>query len=209
MWGQQKNKCKYSDLELIRLIVKSGKTHYFEVLYDRYAHFVYNKCFWFVNQEEEAKDLTQEIFIKIYLNLTKFKGTSKLSTWIYAITVHTSINYVNQIRSKKAQISLNDYVDSKFLTDAYDITEPSDAELLEINYKKLQQILDKLPLEDKMLLLMKYQDNLSVNQIVEILNIKESAVKMRLLRAKKKVMELHAKFASVITKVKEVKQFNL
>lgn len=138
------------------------------MLYDRYAHFVYNKCFWFVNQEEEAKDLTQEIFIKIYINLTKFKGTSKFSIWIYAITVHTSINYVNQIRSKKMQISLNDYVDNKFFNDTYyDITEPSDAELLEIDYKRLLEILDRLPVEDKILLLMKYQDNLSVNQIVE------------------------------------------
>lgn len=195
MWGQQKNKCKYSDSELIRLIVKSGKTDYFEVLYDRYAHFVYNKCFWFVNQEEEAKDLTQEIFIKIYTNLGKFKGSSKFSTWIYAITVHTSINYVNKIRCKKTQISLNDYVDDIFFTDTYDTIEPSDAELLEMNYERLQEILDILPLENKMLLLMKYHDNLSISKIVEILGINESAVKMRLLRAKNKALELYLDLA--------------
>lgn len=190
MWGQQQNECKYSDLELVELIVKFGKTHYFEVLYDRYAHFVYNKCFWFVNHEEEAKDLTQDIFIKIYLNLPKFKGNSKLSTWIYAITVHSSINYVNQSKTKNKPIQLNDQIYNKELTDTSDSTEPSDAELFDINFKMLQEILNRLPIDDKMLLLMKYQDNLSVNQIVEILNIKESAVKMRLLRAKKKVMEL-------------------
>lgn len=191
MRGQQQNECKYSDLELVELIVKFGKTHYFEVLYDRYAHFVYNKCFWFVNHEEEAKDLTQDIFIKIYLNLPKFKGNSKLSTWIYAITVHASINYVNQSKTKNKPIQLNDQFYHKELNDTTDATEPSDAELLDINFKRLQEILNILPVDDKMLLLMKYQDNLSVNQIVEILNIKESAVKMRLLRAKKKVMELH------------------
>lgn len=190
MWGQQENEYKYSDLELVELIVKFGKAHYFEVLYDRYAHFVYNKCFWFVNQEEEAKDLTQDIFVKIYLNLSKFKGNSKLSTWIYPITVHTSINYVNQSKTKNKPIHLNDQIYNKELTDTSDSTEPSDAELFDINFKMLQEILNRLPIDDKILLLMKYQDNLSVNQIVEILNIKESAVKMRLLRAKKKVMEL-------------------
>lgn len=191
MWGQKQKEYKYSDLELVELIVKFGKTHYFEVLYDRYAHFVYNKCFWFVNQEEEAKDLTQDIFIKIYLNLSKFKGNSKLSTWIYAITVHTSINYVNQSKTKNKPIHLNDQFYDKEISNASDGSEPSDAELLDINFKRLNEILNKLPTDDKILLLMKYQDNLSVNQIVEILNIKESAVKMRLLRAKKKVIELH------------------
>lgn len=190
MWGQKQKEYKYSDLELVELIVKFGKTHYFEVLYDRYAHFVYNKCFWFVNHEEEAKGLTQDIFIKIYLNLPKFKGNSKLSTWIYAITVHSSINYVNQSKTKNKPIQLNDQIYNKELTDTSDSTEPSDAELFDINFKMLQEILNRLPIDDKILLLMKYQDNLSVNQIVEILNIKESAVKMRLLRAKKKVMEL-------------------
>lgn len=198
MCGKLKNKCEYSDRVLLELIVKSGKTHYFEVLYDRYAHFVYNKCFWFVNEEEEAKDLTQEIFIKIYLNLPKFKGNSKLSTWIYSITVHTSIKYVNKNKNKSKSILLSEnLLNNQFSTENIDISEPSDSELLEINYERLQDTMNALPVDDKMILLMKYQDNLSINQIVEILNIKESAVKMRLLRAKKKVMELHVNYESV------------
>lgn len=196
MCGKLKKKCEYSDLMLVELIVESGKTHYFEVLYDRYAHFVYNKCFWFVNEEEEAKDLTQEIFIKIYLNLPKFKGNSKLSTWIYSITVHTSIKYINKNKNKSILLSEN-HLNSQYINENVDISEPSDAELLDINYEILQEILNVLPVSDKMLLLMKYQDNLSINQIVEILNVKESAVKMRLLRAKKKVMELHKNIESV------------
>lgn len=196
MGGKLKKKCEYSDLMLVELIVEYGKTHYFEVLYDRYAHFVYNKCFWFVNEEEEAKDLTQEIFIKIYLNLPKFKGNSKLSTWIYSITVHTSIKYINKNKNKSILLSEN-HLNSQYINENADISEPSDAELLDINYEILQEILNVLPVSDKMLLLMKYQDNLSINQIVEILNVKESAVKMRLLRAKKKVMELHRNIQSV------------
>lgn len=198
MCGKVKNKCEYSDWVLVELIVKYGKIHYFEMLYDRYAHFVYNKCFWFVNEEEETKDLTQEIFIKIYLNLPKFKGNSKLSTWIYSITVHTSIKYVNKNKSKSKSIRLSEnHLNNQYSTENPDIFEPSDSELLDINYERLQEILDVLPVGDKMMLLMKYQDNLSINQIVEILDIKESAVKMRLLRAKKKVMELHIKAESV------------
>jgi len=201
-------KVDYSDEELLRLIVEEDLASYFEILYDRYAPFIYNKCFWFVNNEEEAKDLTQEIFIKIYLNLHKFKGNSKLSTWIYAITVHTSIKFVNRNKNKALLLS-EDNLQNYYIMENVDSTEPSDAELLDIKYEKLQQIMNVLPIEDKMLLLMKYQDDLSINKIVQILNIKESAVKMRLLRAKKRVTELHAKFKSVFIERKGSKQFNL
>ena len=68
--------------------------------------------------------------------------------------------------------------------------EISDKELFEINYAKLQEILNQIPIEDKAILLMKYKDDMSVKDISELFNIKESAVKMRLQRAKKRVLEL-------------------
>lgn len=199
-------KINYSDEELLRFITETGDTSYFEMLYDRYAPFIYNKCFWFVNDEEEAKDLTQEIFIKIYLNLPKFKGNSKLSTWIYAITVHTSIKFVNKNKNKATFLS--EEILHNYFSENIDYNEISDAELLDINYERLQEIMDVLPVEDRNVLLMKYQYNLSINKIVQILNIKESAVKMRLLRAKKKVIEIREKFKSTFKTGQGTKQFN-
>lgn len=199
-------KINYSDEELLRFITETGDASYFEMLYDRYAPFIYNKCFWFVNDEEEAKDLTQEIFIKIYLNLPKFKGNSKLSTWIYAITVHTSIKFVNKNKNKATFLS--EEILHNYFSENIDYNEISDAELLDINYERLQEIMDVLPVEDRNVLLMKYQYNLSINKIVQILNIKESAVKMRLLRAKKKVIEIREKFKSTFKTGQRTKQFN-
>jgi len=199
-------KINYSDEELLRFITETGDASYFEMLYDRYAPFIYNKCFWFVNDEEEAKDLTQEIFIKIYLNLPKFKGNSKLSTWIYAITVHTSIKFVNKNKNKATFLS--EEILHNYFSENIDYNEISDAELLDINYERLQEIMDVLPVEDRNVLLMKYQYNLSINKIVQILDIKESAVKMRLLRAKKKVIEIREKFKSTFKTGQGTKQFN-
>lgn len=65
-------------------------------------------------------------------------------------------------------------------------------ELLEINYAKLQEILQEIPVEDKMILLMKYQEDMSIKEIAKVLDVKLSTVKMRLHRAKKKVIELHS-----------------
>ncbi len=179
----------YSDEDLVKLIVSTKDTRYFSVLYDKYASFIYNKCFSFVDSEDEAQDLTHDIFIKIYLNLKTFKGESKLSTWIYAIAYHFCINYVN--KNKKGKVLLFDEIedfisenDETFLEDEHDEA------LFEINYAKLQKILAALPVDDRLILLMKYQDELSIKEISRILNVKLSTVKMRLHRAKKKVMEL-------------------
>lgn len=182
-------KLKYSDQELVRLILETTKKEYFEMLYDRYATFVYNKCFWFVHNEEEAKDLTQEIFIKIYLNLSKFKGNSKLSTWIYAITVNTCIEYARKKRNHPLMMSEEEF-GSKRLELGFDSEMPSYSEVLEDNYSRLQKIMNEIPPEERALLLMKYQDNLPISKIVEVLNVTESAVKMRLLRAKQKIVAL-------------------
>jgi len=187
----------YSDAELADFIVAKNEIEYFELLYDRYASFIYNKCFWFVNNEEDAKDLTQEIFVKIYLNLSKFKGDSKLSTWIYSVTLHTCIKYKQKEKNKVQLIPFNE-LEVPFHNQIYNVEDISYAETLEQNYTRLQEIINLLPPEEKAILLMKYQDNLPVNKIVEVLNVKESAVKMRLLRIRKKIAELRDKTKKIL-----------
>ena len=85
---------KLSDEDLINAIVKTNNTLLFEVLYDRYAGLVYNKCFGFAKDEDEAKDLTQDVFLKLFVKLASFKGKSKFSTWLYAFTYNHCVNYV-------------------------------------------------------------------------------------------------------------------
>lgn len=176
-----------SDIALVEKILSTKDERYFGILYDRYASFVYNQSFSFVDSEEEAQDLTHDIFIKIYLNLKKFKNESKLSTWIYSIVYNQCLNYVKK-NQKKPEENRDLYEDVENLE--HHTEEISDKELFEINYAKLQEILNQIPIEDKAILLMKYKDDMSVKDISELFNIKESAVKMRLQRAKKRVLEL-------------------
>ena len=176
-----------SDGALVEKILSTKDERLFAILYDRYASFVYNQCFAFISSEEEAQDLTHDIFIKIYLNLKTFKKQSKLSTWIYSITYHHCLNYVKK-NQKKPEENKDLYEDINNLEQTEE--EISDSELFEINYAKLQEILNKIDLEDKAILLMKYKDDMSIKDISELLEIKESAVKMRIQRAKKRVLEL-------------------
>lgn len=187
MFKQKSNRdTAYTDEELVRKIVAKNDPYFFSILYDRYAQFVYNKCFTFVNSEQEAEDLTHDIFIKIFVHLKTFRGESKLSTWIYSLTYHFCIQYINKKKTEKVIFSneitedFRDEVDDKL----------AESELFEIKYTKLHEILLQLTVEDRMVLLMKYQDELSVKEIMKILKLNESAVKMRLQRARKKVLEL-------------------
>lgn len=183
------NKVTLSDQEIVELITKYNHYSYFGIIYDRYAQFVYNKCYAFVENEEEAKDLTHDIFIKIFLKLTDFKGKSKFSTWLYAITFNSCVNYVNKNKKQKFYFS-DDYLVEESEEDTTN-EELNQYDLFEISYTQLQQILNTIPPTDKMILIMKYQEDLSIKEISEILNVKLSAVKMRLSRAKQKVLDLH------------------
>lgn len=189
MPGRKLKETQYSDSELVRLIVSGGQTEYFGVLYDKYARFIYNKCYSFVRNEEEAKDLTHDVFIKIYVNLVNFKGKSELFTWLYSITLHTCIKYINKKKNLKITFSENLETDSDWAYELSDDTNETDL-LFKIGYEKLVQILEQIPVDDKLLLLMKYHDDLPIKQICEILDLKASTVKMRLLRVKKKVLTL-------------------
>lgn len=187
MFNQKLNKdTAYTDEELVRKIVAEKDSYYFSILYDRYARFVYSKCYTFVNSEEEAQDLTHDIFIKIFINLKSFKGDSKFTTWIYSITYHFCIHYINKKKTEKV-VFFNEIVESVY---DEEIDKQSEKELFEIQYTQLQEILLQLPVEDRMILLMKYQDDLPVKEIMKILKLNDSAVKMRLQRARQKVLEI-------------------
>lgn len=185
-----------SDKEIIDLILKTGTTDYFSELYDRYSNKVFRKCCSMVNNEADAQDLAQNILLKAFLNISKFEGRSSFSTWIYAITYNTCINFIKN-RGKKG--FLTDEFDDKFDTpttknsDGLEDDDIENKKIFEIELEQLKVLLEKIKPEDKRLLLMKYQDNLSIEQIAASLDLSNSAVKMRLLRARARVKKLRVK----------------
>lgn len=183
------------DEELVALYVDTQRNVYFEELYDRYANKVYRKCYSFVYNQEKAQDFTHDIFLKLIVKIGTFKETSRFSTWLYSITY----NYcMDQIRVKKKQ---KEYA----LDENYDIEDSDDSGLDELQSQGLYKSLEKMPSDEKALLLMKYQDDFSIKDISETLKISESAVKMRLLRSKEKLRKLYlehmAVFALIILKI--------
>lgn len=177
-----------SDEELVYKIVQTNNTHLFAVLYDRFSGIVYNKCYGFANSKEEAQDLTHDIFIQLFIKLRTFKGTSKFSTWLYSFTYNFCVNYVQRDAHKKKE---KNTVVVDQIKESDDVGDIDDATLFELKADKLAKAMAIIDPNYKMILLMKYQDDLSIKEISEGLKIGESAVKMRLKRAKEKVVNIY------------------
>ena len=183
------NVTKISDEELVRKIVKKNDTHLFAILYDRYADLVYNKCYGFSNSKEEAQDLTHDLFIRLFVKLRTFKEKSKFSTWLYSFTYNFCVNYVQRSTAKKKERVT--VVTDQIKEEDSGLDEIDDATLFELKSDKLAKALDLISPPEKIILLMKYQDDMSIREIAEALGLGESAVKMRLKRAKAKVVETY------------------
>ena len=182
---QQKEISLLSDNELIHKIVQTNNTQLFAVLYDRYAGVVYNKCYGFASSKEEAQDLTHDVFIKLFVKLRTFKGNAKFSTWLYSFTYNFCVNYVTRNNYKKNEKNFEgELQDSEEL-------DSSDETIFSMKSDKLKKALEIIDPNEKMILLLKYQDDFSIKEIQEAMDIGESAVKMRLKRAKEKLISVY------------------
>lgn len=174
-----------ADEEAVEHYLKTQNVNYFNLIYDRYTNKVYAKCISMLKDNEAAEDATQEIFVKILLSLSRFTGKSKFSTWIYSITYNYCIDMIRR-EKKDIEVAVND-----FSRIDHEDDNIFDAEILETNISRLRVVLNHMNAEDKSILMMKYQDDLSIREICDMLNKTESAVKMKILRAKEKFIKIY------------------
>ncbi len=165
---------KLSDDELIDIIVQ-GDIQGFEVLYDRYAAKVLKRCYFMCLHADQAHDLMQDVWIKVFLNLHSFKKEAAFSTWLYRLTTNHCLNYLKA----KAQ-------SEKFLQNIE--TEehiPSDQTLS----TDVKNILSKLSIEDRTILAMKFMGEYTYEEISTACGIGVSAAKMKVSRLLAKLRE--------------------
>jgi RNA polymerase sigma factor (sigma-70 family) len=175
-----------SDEEIVERIIITQDISLVEILYQRYADKVYRKCLSFVKEEASAEDLTHDIFMKLYLNLSSFKQKSKFSTWLYSITYNFCIDHIRKKQKEKwVDIDENESDEVK------DYMVDSIEDMSHIAVDRLSNLLEKIKTDEKMILLMKYRDDMSIKDIQSVLKISESAVKMRIKRAKEKIQSLY------------------
>ncbi len=176
-----------TDEEVVQEIIRSGNQKYISILYDRYANKIYRRSISFVKEASIAEDLSHDIFMKILLNLSSFKGKSKFSTWVYSITYNFCIDFLRKKQKERVQANTFSGENNSFLEEDVEEFEI----LRQMKVERLMYLLEKVNAHDKMILLMKYQDNMSIKQIQSVFDISESAVKMRINRAKGKIKKMY------------------
>lgn len=174
-----------SDEEIVERILK-GEQQLLELLYDRYSGKIYHKCYSIIKDREAAKDCTHDITIKIFMNLAYFKGRSAFSLWVHSITYNYCMDYLN----KQKRMDYSDYSEYEYENLANDDESLESKLLQDLKLTQLEAVFEKLNPDEKIILMMRYQDGMSVKDIADTLSIGESAVKMRLKRSRDRLAEL-------------------
>lgn len=180
---------KLTDNVLVDLIITSRDPILFKVLYERHALMVYNKCLSFSNNNYEAEDLCQDIFLKLLDKIKTFKGNSKFSTWLYSFTYNHCVNYYHRNKFKKYEKNTLHIEQLCEDTSKENLDDDSNQTL---QLERLTRVLGLIPRDDKEILISKYQDFKSIKDLMKLYNVGESAIKMRLKRAKEKLLGMYS-----------------
>lgn len=166
--------------------VLNGKQNAFTYLVDRHKDHAYNLALRICGSHEEAEEIAQDAFIKAYRSLAQFRMKSSFATWLYRIVYNTAISLVRA--RKKAPLSLED-----FPADATDfIGVNASEEEAEAEYRSamVNFALQKISEEERGLIGLYYYEELNTEEIAAITGITKSNIKVKLFRARQKMIEI-------------------
>ena len=164
----------------------NGDTKVFTVLIDRYKHMVFTLALKILKNREEAEEVSQDVFVKVYQVLHSFKGDSKFSTWIYKIAYYRSLDYLKKQKRGLSTSSLDS--DKEYHLPSIE----NNLDALEINERKqaIKSAIDELPEDDTVVITLHYFEELSLKEIAEIIGVEANTVKVRLFRSRKRLAQL-------------------
>ena len=163
----------------------------FEQLFERYSSMVYNLVHQILGDREEALDVAQEVFLAIYRKMGTFRGESSLKTWIYRIAVRRAANrfrWWNRLR-RRGTVSLEEHLpknpEREFSCDFTSrIRSPEDALLVLEEREQVKRMLNELPLQQRIAVIMRDIEGLSYEEIAESLNVSLGTIKSRIARGR-------------------------
>jgi RNA polymerase sigma factor (sigma-70 family) len=172
----------YTDNELIELFRNADKKHYaFNILVRKYQEKIYYFVRRMVINHDDADDVVQNIFIKVWHNLDSFREDAKLFTWLYRIAVNESLSF---IKSKQLRSFLS--LSSPEAASIRALNDDNYFEGTEIQ-KRLREAIARLPKKQQIVFNMRYYDDLSYDEISEILGTSVGALKASYHFAVKKI----------------------
>lgn len=171
--------------------LKTGDRGAFKNLVNAYSEKVYNTALGYLQNLEDAEDISQEVFIEVFNSISKFKGESKLSTWIYRITINKSLDLLKRKKSKKRFAFITSIFSNEDATE--EIPHFEHPGILMENKERakiLFSAMSKLPDNQKTAFTLNKIDGLSYKEISEIMDTSVSSVESLLHRAKNNLRKL-------------------
>lgn len=179
-----------ADANLIRRIQRGEEAAFREVV-ERYQTKVYSIIYGILRNRNDAEDIAQQVFTKVFFSIGKFDSRSALLTWIYKITVNECYDYLRKRRVRKlvyeSDFSEDDAQRFARSEPAVDGRPTVESDLARRDY--VVKLLSKVSPEDRSLLLLKEVEGHSVEELAELTGMNQNTVKVRLFRARQKLVK--------------------
>lgn len=166
--------------------VLQGNSFAFSKLIDSYKDRVFSLALRITGSREDAEEVLQDVFLKVYDNLVKYEGTSKFSTWLYSIAYNTAISKIRSEKRHEKEFGVDDYqkVETK---DLVEVLEPMRRKQ---QREYLSKAMKQLTQDEALLIELFYLNELKIREIVEITGEAEGTIKVKLHRIRKKLHKL-------------------
>ncbi len=181
-----------ADLELLRA-VKAGDATAYRGLVEKYQGRLYGMAYGMVRNKEDARDITQDAFVKAYSSLDSFRTESSFYTWLYRIAMNLSIDFLRK-RKRQGTTSFDEGIAAKDddgnMLAAHHSEDPRKALERKRLHKKIMDAVEDLPEDQRQAILLRELEGLSYKEIADIMGIAEGTVMSRLFYARKKLQKV-------------------
>ncbi|NDV17079.1 sigma-70 family RNA polymerase sigma factor [Muricauda sp. TY007] len=169
--------------------IRKGNARAFSDLVDSYKDLVFTLSIRMLGNREEAEEVSQDVFIKVYKSLPTFKGDSKLSTWMYRIAYNTCLDRIRKIKKKRTHTDL-EHIDQI----AYADLDTAFQKMVETERSELiNKCLSQLSAEDAGVLTLFYLEEKNLQEMEKATNLPVNTLKVRLFRARKRLASIMEK----------------
>lgn len=180
------------DKDILEGLLQGDKAS-FKQFYDRYSGKIFNTALGFVKNEQDAEEIVQDVFVKIYQSAAAFKGDSSLNTWVYRITVNKSLDFLRAKKSKKRFAFLTSIQEPES-PDLPDFVHPGVLLEKQEDARFLFKVIDTLPDKQKTAFILSFVEGLPRQEVANVMEMSLKAVESLLQRSKQNLRKKLDKF---------------
>jgi|GEM_PF-148764 len=189
--GRDKRRVEYRKTEEAQLVqrIQARDELAFREIVDRYQSKVFSIIYGILRNRNDAEDIAQQVFAKVYFSIGNFDFRSSLLTWIYKITVNECYDYLRKKKVRKLvyESDFGDEESSGMERSEADQTMPADERLAKRDL--VMKLLSKISTEDRQLMLLKEVEGHSVEELAHMMGMNENTIKVKLFRARQKLLK--------------------